>query len=110
MKAFLPSLISLVGVAALAGILIAINWAIDKHYAHKVMYSGMDETKADKEKATTMKYALIIAGIILALAYVGATNYTEIEQARREEREHAQEEWYQKGYEDGYNDGLEEGE
>lgn len=109
MKAFIPSLIPLFGVAVLAGILIAISYAIDKHYGYKVKHGGMNETQAEKEKATAMKYALIIVGVILALAYVGAMNYTEIEQARKEERENAKEEWYQAGYNDGYEDGYSDG-
>ena len=105
MKTFLPTLFALIGVAVIIGIIIAISKIVDSHYDYKVKHGSMSEDEAEKRKSSSMKATLIIAGIVLALLYVGATNKVAIDNARKEEREIAKEEWYQKGYEDGYSDG-----
>ena len=109
MKAFLPSLISLIIVAAIAGILIAIYSSLDRYYMRKIQRGEISGEKAAGEKSSTLKTAFLIAAVVLALLYVGASNYTQIERARKEEREIAQEEWYNKGYDDGYADGYSDG-
>lgn len=102
MRTFLPSLISLIIVAAIAGILIAIYNSVNKYYMRKAQRGEISDEKAAGEKSATLKTAFLIAAVVLALLYVGASNYTQIEQARQE----AKDEWYQKGYEDGYSDGV----
>ena len=126
MKAFLPTLIALVGVAIIAGILIAVNKMLDSHYSSKAKHGYMSEEEADKKRSSGMKTTLIIVGIVLALMYVGAINNQQIKAAREEEREIAQEkyneyedqiwdikkeweDWYDKGYKEGYNEGYNEG-
>lgn len=126
MRTFLPTLFSIIGVAVIIGIVIVAWKLLDSHYNHKAKNGYMSEEEAEKKKSSGIKTILIIVGIVLALMYVGARNYQQIEEARKEEREIAQEkynqyedqmydlerewsDWYDKGYKEGYEEGYKEG-
>ena len=106
MKTFLPTLFALIGVAAIAGILIAVSKIIESHYDHKVKCGSMREEDANKRKASDKRTVIIIAVVILALAFIGQVNYGAIENARKE----SYEEGYEKGYTNGYSDGHDDAE